>query len=117
MNAERKILHYQREDDILYLTFGQEGRKGVGFNLHDNVLLRFERQSGEPLGLTMIDYSKLKILQSLPLNDASNLSEDLSRTVKQILLSDPVRRFIEVDTTTFAQFSVINPSMERVIAA
>lgn len=117
MNAERITLHYQREDDILYVTFGQEGRKGVGFNLHDNVLLRFDGQSGEPLGLTMIDYSKLKKLPLIPLNDASSLPQELARTVKHILLSDPVRRFIEVDTTTFNQFSLVNPSMERVIAA
>lgn len=117
MNAERIVLNYHREDDILYVTFGQEGRKGVGFNLHDNVLLRFDGQSGEPLGLTMIDYARLKTLQSIPLNDASNLPADLVRMVKQILLSDPVRRFIEVDTTTFSQFSVVNPSMEKVIAA
>jgi hypothetical protein len=37
--------------------------------------------------------------------------------VRQIIFSDPVSRFIEIDPNTFSHFSVVNPSMERVIAA
>ncbi len=89
----------------------------MGLNLHNNILLRFDRHTGEPLGMTFIDYSKLKALASVPLNDLSNLPDDLPKTVRQILLSDPVCRFIEIDPSTFSHFSVVNPSMERVIAA
>jgi len=89
----------------------------MGVNLHNNILLRFDRHSGEPLGMTFIDYSKLRTLDSLPLNDLSILPEDLEKIVRQILLSDPVSRFIEINTSTFHQFAVINPSIERVIAA
>ncbi|MGH7452829.1 MAG: hypothetical protein ACRENG_15885 [bacterium] len=117
MTRDRVVLNYQREDDILYVTFGQEGRKGMGFNLHNNILLRFDRHSGEPLGMTFIDYSKLKALPSISLNDFSTLPEELQKTVRQILLSNPVSRFIEIDPNTFNHFSVVNPSMERVIAA
>jgi hypothetical protein len=116
MSTNRIILNYQREDDILYVTFGQEGRKGMGVNLHNNILLRFDRHSGEPLGMTFIDYSKLRMLPSIPLNDLSALPEELKKTIHQILLSDPVCRFIEIDPSTFNHFSVVNPSMERVIA-
>ncbi len=89
----------------------------MGFNLHNNILLRFDRHSGEPLGMTFIDYSKLKMLQFVPLNDLSVLPEELQETVRHILLSDPVSRFIDIDPSTFSHFSVVNPSMERVIAA
>jgi hypothetical protein len=117
MQTDRITLHYQREDDILYVTFGQEGRKGMGFNLHNNILLRFDRHTGEPLGMTFIDYSQLKALHSIALNDLSTLPEELQKMVRQILLSDPVSRFVEIDPNTFTYFSVVNPSMERVIAA
>lgn len=117
MRTDRIILHYQRDDDILYVTFGQEGRKGMGVNLHNNILLRFDRQSGEPLGMTFIDYSMLKTIHFIPLNDFSALPDELQKMVRQILLSDPVCRFIEIDPNTFRHFSVVNPSMERVIAA
>jgi len=116
MQNDRIVLDYQRQDDILYVTFGEEGRKGFGVNLHDNVLLRFDRNSGEPLGLTFIDYSRLKGLGAVPLNDFSKLPEGVEPMVRRILLSEPVCRFIEVDTTTFNHFSVVNPSMEEVIA-
>jgi len=36
MPMDRIVLHDQREDDILYVIFGQEGRKGIGINLHNN---------------------------------------------------------------------------------
>jgi len=117
MQMDRIILHYQREDDILCVTFGQEGRKGMGFNLHNNILLRFDRHTGDPLGMTFIDYSKLKTLASIPLNNLAVLPEELQKIVHQILFSDPVCRFIELDPNTFSHFSVVNPSMERVIAA
>jgi hypothetical protein len=117
MTTDRVVLNYQREDDILYVTFGQEGRKGMGINLHSNILLRFDRHSSEPLGMTFIDYSKLKTLPSVPLNDLSILPEELQKMVRQMILSDPVSRFIEIDPNTFSHFSVVNPSMERVIAA
>lgn len=116
MQPNRIIFHYERDEDILYVTFGQEGRKGMGFNLHSNVLLRFDRHSGEPLGLTFIDYSKLNAVPSLPLNTLSSLPKELEQTVRQVLLSDPVCRFIEIGPHTFSHFSVVNPSMERVIA-
>jgi len=117
MAMNRINLNYQREDDILYVTFGQQGRKGLGFNLHNNILLRFDRHSGEPLGMTFIDYSKLKALAAIPLNDLSILPETLQKTVRQIILSEPVCRFIEIDPNTFNHFGVLNPSMERVLAA
>ncbi|MCL4705639.1 hypothetical protein KJ068_10790 [bacterium] len=117
MQSDRIILNYQREDDILYVSFGQEGRKGVGLNLHANILLRFDRSTGEPLGLTFIDYSKLKMQTTIPLNDFSSTPEELQKTVRQILLAEPVCRFIEIDPHTFRNLAVINPSMEKVIAA
>ncbi|NUO79442.1 hypothetical protein HUU05_05145 [candidate division KSB1 bacterium] len=117
MCTDRITLSYQREDDILYVTFGQEGRKGTGINLHNNILLRLDSNSAEPLGLTFIDYSKLKNLSNLPLRDLSTLPKELEQMVRQLLLSEPVNRFIDTDSATFGYFSVINPSMEKVIAA
>jgi hypothetical protein len=117
MHIDRVVLNYCRDDDILYVTFGQEGRKGMGVNLHQNILLRFDWHAGEPLGLTFIGYSRLKALHSLPLNDFSTLPEGLEQTVRQMLLSDPVCRFIEIDLNTFSHFSVVNPSVEKLIAA
>jgi hypothetical protein len=117
MQTDRIIFNYQREDDILYVTFGQEGRKGMGFNIHNNILLRFDRFAEEPLGLTFIDYSKLKMLCDIPIADLSKLPDGLKKTVRRILLSEPVSRFIEIDPQNFTSFSVVNPSMEKVLAA
>ena len=96
MRTDRVALNYQRED---------------------NVLLRFDRLSREPLGLTFIDYSKLKKLHSVPFENFSGLPEGVEQTIRDILLSDPVCRFIETNTDTSGYFTVINPSMENVIAA
>ena len=117
MQHDRIVFNYQREDDILYIAFGEEGRNGMGFNLYPNILLRFDRETGEPFGLTFIDYSQLKALPAIPLADLSKLPENLAKIVRQILLSEPVSRFIAVNPRDFASFSVINPSMEKVIAA
>ncbi len=117
MSMDRIILSYQREDDILYVTFGQEGRKGTGINLHNNILLRLDHHSAEPLGLTFIDYSRLKNLPNLPLRDLSTLPKDLRQMIRHLLLSEPVNRFIDTDAATFGYFSVVNPSIEKAIAA
>ena len=117
MSTDRIILSYQREDDILYVTFGQEGRKGTGINLHNNILLRLDHHSAEPLGLTFIDYSKLKGLPNLPLRDLSALPKELRQMVQDFLLSDPVNRFLDTDAASFGYFSVVNPSIEKAVAA
>ena len=117
METKKISLRYEQDDDILYVTFGNAGRKGMGVNLHENILLRFDRHTAEPLGLTLIDYSKLKDLSSLPLHDLSTFPEDLKQILQRVLLTEPVQRFLEVDSISWRNLNVVNPTMARALAA
>jgi len=45
------------------------------------------------------------------MNDLSALPKELGQMIRQLLLSEPVNRFIDTDAATCGYLSVINPSM------
>lgn len=59
-------LAYDREADVLYLSIG-EPRKAVSRELDNDVLLRIDPDTGEVVGLTILNLSERNSLQDLPI--------------------------------------------------
>jgi uncharacterized protein YuzE len=64
-------LYYDREGDVLYLTFG-EPRPAVSEEVEEDVLVRVDSTSGEVVGLTILNLSarfgSIDAPQTIPLN-------------------------------------------------
>lgn len=64
-------LFYDREGDVLYLSIG-DPRPAVSQELGNDVLLRVDPETGEVVGLTVLNLSarfgSLQLPQSLPVN-------------------------------------------------
>jgi len=59
-------LAYDREADVLYLSIG-EPRPAVSREVGDDVLLRIDPQTGEVVGLTVLNLSTRSISEMLPI--------------------------------------------------
>ena len=57
--GEAKALsyHYDRDEDILYVTLGDSG-SAVCVEQGDRLLVRIDPESGEVVGFTVIDFSQ-----------------------------------------------------------
>jgi len=90
---------YDKEGDILEIIFHKGG--GIGIDLTENIVLRFNRDSGEALSLILISFSKL--IQptkfgpsSFPLTHLDDLPPTMQQMVLHILHTYPVNRFLTV---------------------
>jgi uncharacterized protein YuzE len=64
---------YDREADVLYLSVG-DPRPAVSREIGDDVLLRVDPESGEVVGLTVLNLSTREDYGSLPLTFSLNES-------------------------------------------
>ena len=58
MNQE-PIYSYNKEGDILYISFAPGERATNAVELNENILLRFNRAEQRAVGLTLMDFSIL----------------------------------------------------------
>lgn len=56
---------YDREADVLYLTVG-EPRPAISREIGDDVLLRVDAETGEVVGMTILNLSTRDSLEKLP---------------------------------------------------
>lgn len=65
---ERKLMRvgYDREADVLYLSVGSP-RPAISRELGDDVLLRLDAETGQVVGLTILNLSTRSSLDDLPL--------------------------------------------------
>lgn len=56
---------YDRETDVLYLTVG-EPRPAISREVGDDVLLRVDAETGEVVGMTILNLSTRDSLEKLP---------------------------------------------------
>ena len=54
--AEMTTMFYDREADVLYLTLGQP-QEAISREMGDDVLLRVHPQTGEVVGLTVLNFA------------------------------------------------------------
>jgi uncharacterized protein YuzE len=66
VKAHMMQLAYDREADVLYLSVG-EPRTAVSREVGDDVLLRVDPQTGEVVGLTVLNLSVRNISEMLPI--------------------------------------------------
>lgn len=94
--------NYDKEGDVLYVSF-QPGETGMGINLTEHILLRFDPHTKQPIGLTLLDFSVLVSPtemgpRSFPLTGLDHLPDDLRQAVIDIITTPPVSYYLKVST-------------------
>ena len=99
-DGQTVLYHYDKEGDILEIFFQRGG--GCGVELTDEIVLRYDVETGKPLSVIFLCFSAL--MQSAefgPLSFRLKLDEmpdDVRQTVLKIITTPPVNRFLKVLT-------------------
>ncbi|MBF0396220.1 MAG: DUF2283 domain-containing protein [Desulfobacterales bacterium] len=99
---ETKIkYHYDKESDILYISFFPGEKATTAVELNDNMLLRFNLEEKRAIGLTLMDFSVLIQLTNMghrqfPLKGLENLEVEWREKVIEIITSPPVNKILKV---------------------
>ena len=104
MNKEATY-SYDKEADVLYISFSPGDKATTAVELNDNILLRFNRAEKRAIGLTLMDFSVLVQLtnlgpRSFPLTGLSELEPDWQDTVIEIIAKPPVSQILKVSVYT-----------------
>ena len=96
---------YDKEADVLYVSFSPGEKATTSVELNDSILLRFNRAEKRAIGLTLMDFSVLVQLtrlgpRSFPLMGLNDLEPDWQDTVIEILTSPPVNQILKISTYT-----------------
>jgi hypothetical protein len=112
-------MDYYPEGDMLSITFGPKGRKGKGYELSENIYIRVDPSTHEPLGLTILSYSKLLTLDEFSLSFWNEFDPEEQDIMRTILGNEPLNRFLNLkDITTPVPVSTFhNPSLQEIVAA
>lgn len=109
MNQE-PIYSYDKEVDILYISFSPGEKATTAVELNDNILLRFNKAEKRAIGLTLMDFSVLIQLtnlgpRSFPLTGLNDLEAEWQETVLEIIKTPPVNQILKVlaYTPTFSE--------------
>jgi uncharacterized protein YuzE len=94
---------YDREADILSVSFFPGEVPTAAVELNDNILLRFNRAEKRAIGLTLMDFSVLiqrtKLgPRSFPLTGLKDLETDWQETVIDIITSAPVNQILRISS-------------------
>jgi uncharacterized protein YuzE len=94
---------YDQEADVLYIAF-HKGRKASSISLNDNLVLRFDAQTDEAIGLTILDFSRLiQEPEALSLSRLDEFPSDLRTLVWRILTCPPVSHYLRVTSPVEGQ--------------
>ena len=96
---------YDKEADVLYISFSPDEKPTAAVELNDNILLRFNRAEKRAIGLTLMDFSVLVQLTSLgprsfPLTGLQELEPEWQDVVVEIITTEPVNRILKVSSYT-----------------
>jgi uncharacterized protein YuzE len=96
---------YDKEADVLYISFSPGEKATAAIELNDNILLRFNRAEKRAIGLTLMDFSVLVQLtelgpRSFPLSGLAELEPDWQDTVIEIITTPPVNQILKVSIYT-----------------
>jgi len=94
---------YDKEADVLYISFSPGEKPTAAVELNENILLRFNRAGKRAIGLTLMDFSVLVQLtrlgpRSFPLNGLKDLEPEWQETVIEIITSVPVNQILKVSS-------------------
>lgn len=95
-------LAYDEEGDVLEIVLN-DIEATCAVELTDNILLSFNRERGQAVGLTLLDFSVLASPTELgprnfPLTGLDDLPDDLRRMVTKIITTSPVNQFLKVSS-------------------
>ncbi|MCK4389155.1 MAG: DUF2283 domain-containing protein [Desulfobacterales bacterium] len=104
MNKE-PTYDYDKEADVLYISFSPGEKATTAVELNDNILLRFNRAEKRAIGLTLMDFSVLVQLtnlgpRSFPLSGLSELETEWQDTVIEIITKPRVNQILKVSVYT-----------------
>ena len=120
-------MDYYPEGDMLSITFGEPSRKGRGYELSEHIYIRVDLSTHEPLGLTILSYSKLLALGEISLSFWDELTPKEQERMLAIFSNEPVNRFLhlkEMSSLSEAKDMTIpvpvstfqNPSLQEIVA-
>ena len=104
MNKE-PTYSYDKQADILYISFSPGEKATTAVELNENILLRFNRAEKRAIGLTLMDFSVLVQLthwgpRSFPLSGLEELEPDWQDLVREIVTRPPVNQILKVSVYT-----------------
>lgn len=96
---------YDKEIDVLYISFAPGERATSAVELNDNILLRMNRAEKRAVGLTLMDFSVLVELTSMgprsfPLTGLDDLDSDWQELVLDIISRPPVSQILKLQVFT-----------------
>jgi len=96
---------YDKEVDVLYISFSPGEKATTAVELNNNILLRFNRAEKRAIGLTLMDFSVLVQLthlgpRSFPLSGLNELEPDWQDTVIEMITKLPVSQILKVSVYT-----------------
>jgi uncharacterized protein YuzE len=94
---------YDKEVDVLYISFAPGETPTAAVELHDNILLRFNLAEKRAIGLTLMDFSVLVQMtqlgpRSFPLSGLKDLEPDWQEIVIEIITKPPVNQILRVSS-------------------
>jgi len=92
---------YDKDADVLYISFAPGEKVTAAVELNDNILLRFNRSEKRAVGLTLMDFSVLVQLtklgpRSFPLSGLQELEPEWQDVVIEIITHPPVNQILKV---------------------
>lgn len=102
---KKPIYSYDKEVDVLYISFSPGEKASTAVELNDNILLRFNKAEKRAIGLTLMDFSILIQLTNLgprnfPLTGLNDLEPEWQEIVLEIIKSSPVNQILKMSAYT-----------------
>ncbi len=99
------VYTYDRECDILYISFSSGEKAETAVELNDSILLRFSRSERRAVGLTLMDFSVLVQPDDLgprtyPLTGLRELEQSWKDAVIEIITKPPVSQILKLSVYT-----------------
>src|SRR6266852_9818968 len=99
--ASMPTYSYDKEADVLYISFAPGETPTAAVELHDNILLRFNLAEKRAVGLTLMDFSVLVQMtqlgpRSFPLSGLKDLEPEWQEIVIEIITKPPVSQILRV---------------------
>jgi uncharacterized protein YuzE len=106
----KTVYNYDKECDILYISFSAGEKAETAVELNDSILLRFNRSEKRAVGLTLMDFSVLVQPDELgprtfPLIGLGELEPEWKDEVIEIITKPPVNQILKL--------SVYTPSLDN----
>ncbi len=101
--TQQPTYNYDKDADVLYVSFSPEEKATTAIELNDNILLRFNRAEKRAIGLTLMDFSVLVQLTKLgprnfPLSGLQDLEPEWQEVVTEIITTPPVNQILRVSS-------------------